>query len=208
MSYSRLFLFSAICIAAIWPSESAAAVPVPIPQIEVANEGNPVRSEPHVSPDGNQVVTYTADSPGSGSVYLSERGNQGGSFSDPLELSSTKDPEPPSLSFTDDGGIYVIWGIASTVLPAEQSYRLPGGSFTPHQPAVGCGRFVDSAAGPGGGIAVACSHKLATDPPDTISFGSSPTLGPVTVNEDLVPPAYDIYIAPRITWGPRTRSRS
>ncbi|MBN8871175.1 MAG: PKD domain-containing protein [Solirubrobacterales bacterium] len=201
MSHSRLLLLSTICVAAIWPAGSAAAVPRPISPVEVPGSGNLTGAAPHVSPDGNQIVTYTA-STGGATVSLSERGSQGGPFDDPLVLSSTGNPEPPSVSFTDDGGIYAIWGIASSVAPAEQSFRSPGGTFSPHQPAVGCGRFVDSTAGPGGGVAVACSHKLATNPPDTVSFGTSPTLGPVTVNEDLVPPAYDNYVAPLITWGP------
>lgn len=201
MSHSRLILLSAICLAAIWPAGSAAAVPRPISTVEVPGSGNLTDAAPHVSPDGNQIVTYTT-STGGATVSLSERGSQGGPFSDPAVLSSTSNPEPPSLSFTDDGGIYAIWGIASSVLPAEQSIRPAGGSFTPKQPATGCGRFVDSAAGPGGGVAVACSHKLATNPPDTVSFGTKPTLMPVTVNEDLVPPAYDNYVAPLIAWGP------
>jgi|GEM_PF-2702029 len=202
MSYSRLILLSAICLAAFWPAKSLAAVPKPIPQVELTRGANLVDTAPHVSPDGNQVVTYTAIGSADGSVFLSERGSQGGPFVEPLELSSTSNPEPPSISFTPDGGIYAIWGIASSVTPAEQSFRPPGSTFTPHQPAVGCGRFVDSAAGPDGGVAVACSHKLATNPPDTISFGTSPTLGLVTVDDDLLPPAYDDYIEPKVTWGP------
>ena len=150
MSHSRLLLLSTICVAAIWPAGSAAAVPRPISPVEVPGSGNLTGAAPHVSPDGNQIVTYTA-STGGATVSLSERGSQGGPFDDPLVLSSTGNPEPPSVSFTDDGGIYAIWGIASSVAPAEQSFRSPGGTFSPHQPAVGCGRFVDSTAGPGGG---------------------------------------------------------
>jgi PKD repeat protein len=197
--HPRLILLTAICFTVIWPAGSAAAVPLPVPQIQVSGSGKPVDAAPHVAPDGNQIVTYTTQT--GNTVVLSERGSQGGQFSEPAVLSTTTNPEPPSISFTGDGGIYAIWGISSSGMPAEQSFRLPGGAFSPSQPAVGCGRFVDSAAGPDGGIAVACSHRLATNPPDTISFGTSPTLGPVTVNEDLVPAAYENFFQPQITWG-------
>lgn len=182
-----------------WPAIARAA-PEPIPAIEL-DRGNLYEPEPFASPTGGQFVTWLGQSADVG-VHMAERGDAGGPFGQPFALSATGNAEPPSLSFTPDGGFYAIWGISSNTVPAESITRGPDGNFAALATVPGCQRFVDSASGPDGGIAVACRYVLGSNPPDTVRWGSSPALGPVTVNEDLTPPAYAPFLTPYIEWGP------
>lgn len=195
----RMFIpLVAAAAALIWPAAGAAA-PEPIPPVEL-DRGNLYEPKPFASPDGGQLVTWIGQGPDVG-VHLTERGNLGGPFGQPVQLSATPNGEPPSISFTPDGGLYAIWGIATSNVPAESTTRAPGGEFTPVQTVPGCHRFVDSVAGPGGEIAAACQFGLPTNPPDTVRWGSSPTLGPVTLSEDLTPAAYSPFLTPSLGWG-------
>jgi hypothetical protein len=198
MSHPRIVTLTAILFGLLWPGEGAAA-PTPIPVIELDKDGSLYEPTPYVSPGGDQMVTWMEQ--GSGSfLRLAERGDQGGAFGTPVVLSTTGNFEPPSITFTPDEGLFASWGIAAGGSTAEMAYRPAGGDFAATQPVAGCGRFIDSATGPNGEVAVACLHKLATNPPDTISYGSSPTLGPVTVNEQ--------FLSPMSPGDPMERSRS
>lgn len=189
-----------IASALAWPTLGDAE-PLPIPAIEV-DRGNLQEPKPFVSPSGEQLVTYLGQA-GDIGVHLAERGDQGGTFGQPVLLSSTGNAEPPSLSFTPGGGLYAIWGIASSSAPAEAKIRDPDGTFGPLEQLPGCHRFVDSAAGPGG-LAAVCQYHLPTNPPDTVRWASRPNLGPVpvTTGEDLTPPAYSPFVSSLIGWGP------
>lgn len=201
MAHRSIFLAAGLICALLCPA-AASAAPEPIEPVEVAGDGGYFYAAPQVSPEGNQTVTWEEYDSGAYSLRFAERGTRGEAFKDSVLWSDTGNLEAPSVSFTPGGGIYAVWGISSYGASAEQTFRPPGGDFTPRQAATGCGRFVDSAAGPDGGIALACSHTLASNPPDTTSLGTSPLLGPVTVSEDLLPPAYDPYVRPYVDWGP------
>lgn len=198
----RKFFSIVVMIATmVWPAMTAAA-PEPIPTVELGR-GNVYEPAPHAAPDGGQVVTWVGQGGDTG-VHLTERGSLGGPFAPPVKLSSTGNAEAPSISFTPDGSLYAIWGISSSVTPAESTTRSPGGTFGPAVPVPGCLRFVDSAAGPDGGVAAACRYGLGTNPPDTVRWASSPTLGPVPIGagEDLTPAAYSNFLYPLLEWGP------
>ena len=178
----------------------ASGAPKPIDVLEVATSGQIFEVAPHVSPTGEQLVTYSTEVPGGSAFRLVQR-NDGGPFSEPVDLTTAANVEDPSFSFTPDGGTYAIWGIAGFGATAQQTFRPPGGEFAPATDVTGCGRFVDSAASPTGQIAVSCTQTAVTLPPDTYGLGISPVLGPVTVNETMNQPIYDPFINLNMTWG-------
>lgn len=195
----RLIPVVAVVSALAWPA-GAAAAPEPIPVVEV-DRGDVHNPKPFAAPDGGQLVSWQGQGADVGQ-HLAERGNAGGPFGQPFLLSATPNSEPLSISFTPDSGFYAVWGISTSNAPAESTTRTPDGTFSPVSPIPGCNRFVDSASGPDGGVAMACRYRLMTNPPDTVSWGSSPTLGPVTPTEELTPAAYSSFLRPFIEWGP------
>jgi len=197
MSPLKKMIILASAIGLFGPVE-AGAEPAPVDPIEVVRSGQIGGSAPHVSPNGGQIVTYRTQIPTGMATELIERSN-GGAFSAPVELTRTASAEDPSLSFTPDDGIYAAWGINNS--SAEQTFRPSGGEFVPATAMAGCGRFVDSAAGPDGAIAVTCSFSSMSLPPDTYGLGTSPTLGPVAISEQLIQPFYDQFIQPAVSWG-------
>ncbi len=199
LPFKRFVFFAAVLFGLAVPT-GAAAAPMPLDPIEVESSGQISESVPHIAPDGGQIVAFRTLRPGGLVSVLIERSN-GGPFSDQIDLTDTVNAENPSLSFPPDGGIYAIWGVGTNGATAEQTFRLPGGEFGAATGSANCTRFVDSAAGPDGGIAVVCSHTEATNPPNTYWLGSNPSLGPVPVTEQLNPPAYDSFMRPRVAWG-------
>ena len=194
-----LFPVIAIVCTLTW-SETARAEPRPVPPIEI-ERGQLHEPRPFASPGGSQLVTWIGQGTDVG-LHLAERGPGGGPFGPPVSLSGSGNLEPPSISFTQNDGFYAIWGVATSGVPAETIIRAPDGSLGPLGTVPGCDRFVDSASGPAGEIAMACKFRLATNPPDTVRWGSTATLGPVTPTEDLTPPAYSNFLKPSIEWGP------
>ncbi len=181
---------------------AASAAPGPVDPIEVLNGGDLRDPRPWTAPDGGQIVTYREVS-GPQSVRLIER-RDGATFASPIELSTVGNAEPPDLSFTPDGGTYAVWGVSTTGSTAQQAIRAPGGEFTPAAPVGGCGRFVDSAAGPGGELALACMFT-SPSPPTTsnLRFSTLPALAPFSLSDldDRIQPVYDNFIQPRVAWG-------
>lgn len=202
MSRTVARLVAGVFLIFTWPGAAAAAdPPVPVPPEVVAQAATLGNGTIDIDPTGRQFVTWNEQSAGSYSLRLVERGAGSGIFSDPVELSTTGNFEPASLSFTPDGGVFAAWGIATTGADVEQTFRPPGGAFAPHAPVPGCRRFVDTAAPPNGGVALTCARRLGTNPPDTISLLTRPDLGPVVSTENLGPPVYDPFLRPRIATG-------
>lgn len=195
----RFFPLVVIASALIGPGVANAA-PLPVPTMEIGR-GNVFEPKVFAAPDGGQFVSWAGQAADIG-LHLTERGDTGGPFGPKILLSSTGNTEPPSISFTPDGGLYAIWGISTTSAPAESKIRPSGGDFGPLEQLPGCHRYVDSAVGPGG-IAAVCQYKLPTNPPDSVRWASRPTLGPVpvTAGEDLVPAAYSPFVSSLIGWG-------
>jgi hypothetical protein len=192
-------IVSLFAVTLLVPGEALGA-PAPVEPIEIANGAQIADVEPHVSPAGRQFATYRSLAP-TPELGLVERVD-GGPFTSPAVFATTANAEAPSVSFTPDGGIHLIWGIATSGATAQQTFRPPAGEFVPASPLTGCSRFVDSAASPAGAIAVACSQRALTNPPDSYGLGISPALGPVTVSETLASsPVYDPFIQPKVAWG-------
>jgi len=179
---------------------SSGAAPGPVDPIELDTGASVGEAVSNVSPAGRQVITYKRDIPGGSATKLVERTN-GKDFSAPVQLTDTTNAEEPEISFTPAGGVYAIWGVASSGAKAQQTYRSPGGDFTPAATVDNCGRFTDSAAGPDGQIAVACSRVTATTPPNSYGFSRVDALGPLTVSDSIIAPVYDNFIQPEIDWG-------
>lgn len=196
----RQSLIAAISALGLLLPAGALAAPKPIDPLEVAQSEQIFNVAPHVSPTGEQLTTFSTQVPGGTAFRLIER-TDGGPFSAPVDLGTTGNVQDPSLSFTPTGGIYAVWGIPTSGATAQQTFRPAGGEFVPASDVTGCGRFVDSAASPTGGIAVSCTQTAVTNPPDTYGLGISPTLGPVTVNETMNQPIYDPFIDLNMTWG-------
>lgn len=190
----------ATVVVGLGSAAGATAAPLPVDPLEVARSTQLGEAQSFVAPGGAQLISFRAAKPGGNTSVLVER-TDGNPFSDQIDLIQNNNAGPPSLSFTGDGGIYAIVGIATSGAVAQQSVRPPGGEFGPLSPVTNCNRFVDSAAGPNGEIAVVCSHNEAAVPPNTYWLGTSPTLGPVTVNGQINPAVYDSFIKPEVAWG-------
>lgn len=193
--------FSLLAFAGTGASPATAA-PAPVDPIEVLGGGDLRDARPWAAPDGAQIVTYReASAPQS--VRLIER-RDGAAFTDPVELTTVGNAEPPDLSFTPAGGTYAVWGVSTTGAVAQQAIRPPGGEFTAAAPVNGCGRFVDSAAGPDGELALACTFT-SPSPPTTsnLRFSTLPALGPFSLSDldDRIQPVYDNFIEPQVAWG-------
>lgn len=178
----------------------AAGDPVPVPVKEAARATQVGNATIDLAPDGSRFLTWFQTAAGGYSLRLTERPASGGPFTEPVELSTTGNFEPVSLSFTPDG-VYAAWGIATNGVDAEQSVRPAGGSFGAHVPLTGCRRFLDTASGPDGRISVTCARHLATNPPDVVALLQSIGPGPVFSTENLGGAVYDPFIQPRIAQG-------
>jgi len=192
-------VFAAFLFGLAFPT-GAAAAPMPLDPIEVEQSAQLGQGMPNIAPDGSQLIAFRTIKPAGFTSVLIERLN-GSAFSEQIDLAQNNNVENPSLSFTNDGGMHAVWGIGTNGALAQESTRPPGGEFNPATNVANCNRFVDSAAGPNGEVAVVCSHNEASIPPNTYWLGTSPALGPVTVNEQLNPPVYDSFIQPRLAWG-------
>jgi len=201
VSPRKVLLASLTLLGLTWTAPAIAA-PEPLDPIEITAAPNLIEAQPWIAPDGGQLISFKRITPG-GVQLLTERRN-GGPFADPVDLSDTGNSESPDLSFTPDGGVYAVWGIATTGSDAEQSIRPPGGEFSDAVTVPGCGRFSDSAAGPDGGLALVCSYTSATVPrTSNVRFSQLPSLGPFSLSDlnDRIQPVYDNFIDPKVAWG-------